>query len=218
MTTSSLPSLLQRFFTERLITQQGASPHTVAGYRDTFRLLFRFTTQQLHRAPSALRVEDLDTPFLERFLEHLERDRFAVRRSYGKRVLCHSIGRNTCGSQCHSRRTGASTPHRTIGHSGDSSFGRQAVPIAVNRVNEPRLMRVGFNLLSQAGNGMIYRSRHWLVGVHPKLTEELGPRDNMPLPFRQISKHLELSVSQVNDLVRRGGPQGAKIHGYEPKP
>jgi site-specific recombinase XerD len=75
MTPSSLPSLLQRFFTERLITQQGVSPYTVAGYRDTFRLLFRFTTKQLHRAPSALRVEDLDAPFLERFLEHLERDR-----------------------------------------------------------------------------------------------------------------------------------------------
>jgi integrase len=75
MTASSLPSLLQRFFTERLITQQGVSPYTVAGYRDTFRLLFRFTTKQLHRAPSALRVEDLDAPFLERFLEHLERDR-----------------------------------------------------------------------------------------------------------------------------------------------
>ena len=75
MTASSLPSLLQRFFTERLITQQGVSPYTVAGYRDTFRLLFRFTTEQLHRAPSALRVEELDAPFLERFLEHLERDR-----------------------------------------------------------------------------------------------------------------------------------------------
>src|SRR6266852_1210337 len=75
MSASSLPALLQRFFTERLITQQGVSPNTVAGYRDTFRLLFHFTTKQLHRAPSALRVEDLDAPFLERFLDHLERDR-----------------------------------------------------------------------------------------------------------------------------------------------
>jgi len=75
MSASSLPALLQRFFTERLITQQGVSPHTVAGYRDTFRLLFRFTSKQLHRAPSALRAEDLDAPFLERFLDHLERDR-----------------------------------------------------------------------------------------------------------------------------------------------
>ena len=75
MTSPSLPALLQRFFTERLITQQGASPHTVAGYRDTFRLLFQFTTKQLRRAPSALRTEDLDAPFLECFLDHLERDR-----------------------------------------------------------------------------------------------------------------------------------------------
>jgi site-specific recombinase XerD len=71
----SLPALVQRFFTDRLIMQQAASPHTVAGYRDTFRLLFRFTSTQLRRAPSAVRVEDLDAPFLERFLDHLERDR-----------------------------------------------------------------------------------------------------------------------------------------------
>lgn len=75
MSPASLAALLQRFFTERLVTQQGASPHTVAGYRDTFRLLFRFATERLGRAPSALRVEELDAPFLEAFLEHLERDR-----------------------------------------------------------------------------------------------------------------------------------------------
>ncbi len=42
MNPSKFPALLQRFFTDRLITQQGASPHTVAGYRDTFRLLLQF--------------------------------------------------------------------------------------------------------------------------------------------------------------------------------
>src|SRR6266567_2385502 len=42
MNGSNFPALLQRFFTERLITQQGASPHTIAGYRDTFRLLLQF--------------------------------------------------------------------------------------------------------------------------------------------------------------------------------
>jgi integrase/recombinase XerD len=75
MTASSFPALVQRFFTERLITQQGASPHTVAGYRDTFRLLFQFATKRLGRAPSALRLDELDAEFLETFLEHLERDR-----------------------------------------------------------------------------------------------------------------------------------------------
>ncbi len=75
MTAPGFPALLQRFFTERLVTQQGASPHTVAGYRDTFRVLFRFATERLGRAPSALRLEDLDAAFLEAFLVHLERDR-----------------------------------------------------------------------------------------------------------------------------------------------
>jgi integrase/recombinase XerD len=71
----NLAPLLQHFFTERLISQQGASPHTVAGYRDTFRLLFRFTTERLGRPPSALHIEDLDVSLLERFLDSLERDR-----------------------------------------------------------------------------------------------------------------------------------------------
>ncbi|MGH3117291.1 MAG: tyrosine-type recombinase/integrase [Gaiellales bacterium] len=75
MNASSFPSLLQRFFTDRLVTQQGASPHTVAGYRDTFRLLFRFATAHLGRAPSALRLEELDAAFLGTFLDYLERDR-----------------------------------------------------------------------------------------------------------------------------------------------
>jgi integrase/recombinase XerD len=75
MNVSSFAALLQRFFTDRLITQQGVSPHTVAGYRDTFRLLLQFATERLGRKPSALRLEELDAAFLEKFLEHLERDR-----------------------------------------------------------------------------------------------------------------------------------------------
>ena len=75
MNASSFPALLQRFFTDRLITQQGASPHTVAGYRDTFRLLLQFAKNRLGRVPSALRLEELNAEFLEKFLEHLEHER-----------------------------------------------------------------------------------------------------------------------------------------------
>jgi len=75
MSTTSLSSLLQRFFTDRLLGQLGASPHTMAGYRDTFRLLLRFATATLKRAPSGLRIEDLDVAFLGKFLNHLESDR-----------------------------------------------------------------------------------------------------------------------------------------------
>ena len=40
--TAGLPSLLQSFFTTRLLRQQQVSPHTVAGYRKSFRLLILF--------------------------------------------------------------------------------------------------------------------------------------------------------------------------------
>ena len=72
MTTTSFPALLQRFFTERLESQLGASPNTVACYRDAFRLLLVFAAQRLRRPPSQLRVEDLDVALLSAFLDHLE--------------------------------------------------------------------------------------------------------------------------------------------------
>ena len=72
MSASGFPSLVQLFFADRLRTQLGASPHTIAAYRDTFRLLLRFASKHLRRAPSQLRTEDIDAPFLGTFLEHLE--------------------------------------------------------------------------------------------------------------------------------------------------
>lgn len=75
MSTGGLASHLRSFFTDRLLGQLDASPHTVAGYRDTFRLLLRFAAKRLHRAPSDLRVEELNASFVGAFLEHLERER-----------------------------------------------------------------------------------------------------------------------------------------------
>ena len=73
--TASFPSLLQSFFTDRLLRQRQASPHTVAGYRDSFRLLLKFAQERLHKGPSQLRIEDLDAPFVGLFLDHLESTR-----------------------------------------------------------------------------------------------------------------------------------------------
>ncbi len=39
---SALAPTLEAFFTDRLINQRDASPHTIAAYRDTFRLLLVF--------------------------------------------------------------------------------------------------------------------------------------------------------------------------------
>ena len=72
MSGSSFQSLVQRFFTDRLLKQLGASSHTIAAYRDTFRLLLQFASEGFGRAPSQLLMEDLDAPFLGKFLEHLE--------------------------------------------------------------------------------------------------------------------------------------------------
>ena len=41
MTTPSFPSLLQGFFTGRLMQQRQASPHTIGSYRDSFRLFLQ---------------------------------------------------------------------------------------------------------------------------------------------------------------------------------
>lgn len=75
MSAPALPALLQRFFTDRLFRQLDASAHTVASYRDAFRLLLRFAADRLRRMPSALRVEDLDAALVAGFLDHLEGDR-----------------------------------------------------------------------------------------------------------------------------------------------
>jgi len=63
---------LEAFFTDRLLRQRRASPHTLGSYRDTFRLLLEFAWQRLKKEPSRLAIEDLDAPFIGAFLDHLE--------------------------------------------------------------------------------------------------------------------------------------------------
>jgi integrase/recombinase XerD len=69
---TGLPSLLQSFFTDRLYRQRRASPHTIAGYRDSFRLLLHFAKQRLGKAPSDLTLDDLNVSFIGNFLDDLE--------------------------------------------------------------------------------------------------------------------------------------------------
>jgi site-specific recombinase XerC len=46
---ANLAALLQSFFTTRLMAQRKVSPHTIASYRDTFRLLLQFAQKRLHK-------------------------------------------------------------------------------------------------------------------------------------------------------------------------
>ena len=72
---SALTSTLQAFFTDRLVQQHHASPHTVAAYRDAWKLLVGFAAARLAKAPSQLEFGDLDAPLIGRFLVHLEQNR-----------------------------------------------------------------------------------------------------------------------------------------------
>lgn len=82
----NFPALLQRFFTERLIQQRRASPHTIASYRDTFRLLLRFAQTQLGKPPTQLPFEQVDAPLIAAFLNDLEIKRGITARSRNLRL------------------------------------------------------------------------------------------------------------------------------------
>jgi len=72
---NTLPTLLQGFFTDRLIRQRQVSPHTIAAYRDTIKLLLGFTAHTLGKQPADLALTDLDAPMIGAFLTHLETER-----------------------------------------------------------------------------------------------------------------------------------------------
>ena len=70
-----LAPLVQHFFTERLISQFGASENTIASYRDTFRLLLEFAEPRCGRKPTDMDVSDINADLVGCFLEHLEVER-----------------------------------------------------------------------------------------------------------------------------------------------
>ena len=87
-----LAPLLERFFTQRLLHQRRASPHTIAAYRDAFRLLLKFVEHKLHQAPSQVALADLDADLVVAFLAHLEKDRGNTIRSRNARLAAiHSF-------------------------------------------------------------------------------------------------------------------------------
>jgi integrase/recombinase XerD len=72
---TAIAPIMQAFFTDRLMNQLHASPHTIASYRDTMRLLLTFTCQQRGKEPCKLDFTDLDAPAVGAFLTHLETTR-----------------------------------------------------------------------------------------------------------------------------------------------
>jgi site-specific recombinase XerD len=91
---TALAPTLEAFFTSRLINEKGVSPHTIAAYRDTFRLLLGFAHKHTGKQPSKLDIEDLDAPLITAFLDHLEHDRGNSPRTRNARLAAiHSMFR-----------------------------------------------------------------------------------------------------------------------------
>lgn len=81
-----LPELLQSFFVQRLQSQQAVSAHTLASYRDTFRLLLRFMEQKTGRTPSQQRLPDWNSSHIAQFLDYLEKERACQARTRNTRL------------------------------------------------------------------------------------------------------------------------------------
>jgi integrase/recombinase XerD len=89
---TALAPTLQLFFTDRLVGQRQASPHTIAAYRDTLRLLLRFAAEQTGKQPCDLDLGDLDAPLIAGFLDHLEHHRGNSARTRNHRLAAiHSL-------------------------------------------------------------------------------------------------------------------------------
>lgn len=86
MSSANFAALLETFFTDRLIAQRRVSPHTVASYRDTFRLLLQFAQKQLGKPPSKFAMTDLNSTLIGAFLDSLEKARANSSRSRNLRL------------------------------------------------------------------------------------------------------------------------------------
>ncbi len=91
---TALAPTLQAFFTDRLTRQRNASPHTIAGYRDTWRMLLAFAAARTGTAPSTLDLADIDAPLIGAFLDHLQNERGNSIRTRNTRLAAiHSLFR-----------------------------------------------------------------------------------------------------------------------------
>jgi len=86
MAVMTLSALVQKFFTDRLYSQMEASPHTVASYRDTFRLLLKFAGEKTGKSPMVLSIDDLNAEMIGVFLDDIENVRENSARSRNTRL------------------------------------------------------------------------------------------------------------------------------------
>ena len=89
---TAIAATMQAFFTDRLIGQRRASPHTITAYRDTLRLLAVFAATRTGTPPCRLDIADLDAPMISAFLDYAERERGnSIRTRNARLAAIHSL-------------------------------------------------------------------------------------------------------------------------------
>jgi site-specific recombinase XerD len=86
MNIPTLANLLSAFFVRYLAAERGVSPHTIASYRDSIKLLLKFAASQCGRVVDRLCMEDLNAPLVLDFLADLEINRGNATRTRNARL------------------------------------------------------------------------------------------------------------------------------------
>jgi site-specific recombinase XerD len=209
---TALAPVLQAFFTERLIAQRQVSGHTVAAYRDTFRLLLAFAQKRTGTAPCDLRLDDLDAALIGAFLEHLRHDRGNSARTRNARLSAiHSLFGYAVPASPRARGSdpaGPGHPARPVrqGHGvlldppGNRGATGRAGPHRVDRPPRPRPAR----LAAQTGLRVSELTALTRAGVH------LGPGPHVRCTGKGRKERCTPVTTQVARALRawldeRGG-------------
>lgn len=72
---NALAAQLQTYFTVFAHTQRDLSPHTIAAYRDTWRMLITFLAASTNTRVERIDFNDINAEAGTAFLDHLEHDR-----------------------------------------------------------------------------------------------------------------------------------------------
>lgn len=178
-------TLVQRFFTERLIQQQAVSPRTVAAYRDAFRLLLTYADTTLGKPPATLTLADFDADLILGFLTHLEAGR-------------HN---SVCSRNARLAAIRAFTRYVAVQCPPALQLAQQILAIPMKRFDKPLL-------------GFLSRDEVKALLAAPDTTTWCGRRDRVLLMvlYNTGARVSELIGIRVNDL-ELGVTPSVRLHG-----
>ena len=183
----SFAALVQQFFTEYLVAQRALSPRTVDCYRDALMLFLEFAGRKLGKAPTALRLADIQSDLILAFLDHLEHERHNAVRSRNLRLTALRTFLKFAG------RRDLSSLHAV----------ERALAVPMKRFERPLL---GFltreemlAVLGQPGSSWTSQRDHLLLAM---LYNALLPnRDGRAMCRSNVTQRLDLAVGRASAQV-----------------